>query len=452
MPPPRDGPSGGEGRLPDRRRSVPGRQPVLESRQPPHTRGDIVVRINEHYLTLKPTYLFSEIAKRVKAFATAHPDARLIRLGIGDVTLPLAPAIVRAMHEAVDEMARIETFHGYGPETGYEFLTELIAAHDYGARGVRVATDEIFVSDGAKSDTGNIQEIFPADAQVALVDPVYPAYVDTNAMAGRAGTAGPDGRYSRLLYLPATAENGFRPPLPDRPVDLLYLCYPNNPTGAVMTRDTLRTWVDYARRHGAVILYDAAYEAYIRDPDVLHSIFEIDGARECAIEFRSFSKTAGFTGTRCAFTVVPKELQGRSATGERVSLNALWLRRQSTKFNGVPYIVQRAAAAVYTDGGRRQVRALIDFYMDNARIIREGLEAVGLTVYGGRNAPYLWVKTPHGLSSWDFFSRLLNDAHVVGTPGSGFGPSGEGYLRLTAFGSREQTAEAVERIKTRLAL
>jgi LL-diaminopimelate aminotransferase len=409
-----------------------------------------VVRINEHYLTLRPTYLFSEIARRVKAFAAAHPDARLIRLGIGDVTLPLAPSVVRAMHEAVDEMARAETFRGYGPETGYEFLTELIAAHDYGARGVRVATDEIFVSDGAKSDTGNIQEIFAADARVALVDPVYPAYVDTNAMAGRAGTAAADGRYSRLLYLPATAENGFRPALPDHPVDLLYLCYPNNPTGATLPRDVLRTWVDYARRHGAVILYDAAYEAYIRDPDVPHSIFEIEGARECAIEFRSFSKTAGFTGTRCAFTVVPKELQGRTAAGQASSLHALWFRRQSTKFNGVPYVVQKGAAASYTDEGRKEVRTAVDFYMENARLIRDGLRAAGFRVYGGENAPYIWVKTPPGLDSWSFFDRLLTDAHVVGTPGVGFGPSGEGYFRFTAFGRRDQTEEAVERIRTRL--
>jgi LL-diaminopimelate aminotransferase len=409
-----------------------------------------VVRINEHYLTLRPTYLFSEIARRVKAFAAAHPDARLIRLGIGDVTLPLAPSVVRAMHEAVDEMARAETFRGYGPETGYEFLTELIAAHDYGARGVRVATDEIFVSDGAKSDTGNIQEIFAADARVALVDPVYPAYVDTNAMAGRAGTAAADGRYSRLLYLPATAENGFRPALPDHPVDLLYLCYPNNPTGATLPRDVLRTWVDYARRHGAVILYDAAYEAYIRDPDVPHSIFEIEGARECAIEFRSFSKTAGFTGTRCAFTVVPKELQGRTAAGQASSLHALWFRRQSTKFNGVPYVVQKGAAASYTDEGRKEVRTAVDFYMENARLIRDGLRAAGFRVYGGENAPYIWVKTPPDLDSWSFFDRLLTDAHVVGTPGVGFGPSGEGYFRFTAFGRRDQTEEAVERIRTRL--
>ena len=413
-------------------------------------RETIVVQINEHYLTLKPTYLFSEIARRVKTFAAAHPDARLIRLGIGDVTLPLAPTVVRAMHEAVDEMARADTFRGYGPETGYEFLTELIAAHDYGARGVRVATDEIFVSDGAKSDTGNIQEIFSADARVALVDPVYPAYVDTNAMAGRAGTIGADGRYSKLLYLPATAENNFRPPLPDRPVDLLYLCYPNNPTGATLPRDVLRTWVDWARRHHAVILYDAAYEAYIRDPDVPHSIFEIEGARECAIEFRSFSKTAGFTGTRCAFTVVPKELQGRTASGEPSSLHALWFRRQSTKFNGVPYVVQRGAAASYTDAGRKEVRTAVDFYMENARIIRDGLRAAGFQVYGGENAPYIWVKTPPGLDSWALFDRLLTEAHVVGTPGVGFGPSGEGYFRFTAFGRRDQTEEAVERIRTRL--
>jgi LL-diaminopimelate aminotransferase len=409
-----------------------------------------VVRVNEHYLALTPTYLFSEIARRVRAYGEAHPGARLIRLGIGDVTRPLPPSVVRAMHDAVDEMARAETFRGYGPELGYEFLTELIAAHDYGARGVRVATDEIFVSDGAKSDTANIQEIFAADATVALVDPVYPVYVDSNVMAGRAGAPGPDGRYSRLVYLPATADNGFRPPYPDRPVDLLYLCYPNNPTGAVLPRDALRGWVDYARRHGAVILFDAAYEAYIRDPDIPHSIYEIEGAREVAIEFRSFSKTAGFTGTRCAFTVVPKELAGRTAAGERTGLHALWLRRQSTKFNGVPYVVQRGAAAVYTDEGRKEVRGAVDFYMENARIIRDGLGAAGFRVFGGENAPYIWVKTPAGLGSWDLFDRLLQEAEVVGTPGAGFGPSGEGYFRFTAFGRRDQTEEAVERIRTRL--
>ncbi len=411
-----------------------------------------MARVNEHYLKLRSSYLFTEIARRVKAFQAAHPEARIIRLGIGDVTQPLAPAVIQALHEAVDEMARAETFRGYGPEPGYEFLTELIASRDYRARGIAVSPDEIFVSDGGKSDSANIQEIFAADAVVAVCDPVYPVYVDSNVMAGRAGAADDAGRYAGLVYLPCTADNGFQPPLPDRHVDLVYLCYPNNPTGAVLGRDALARWVDWARREGAVILYDAAYEAYVREPGVPRSIFEVEGAREVAIEFRSFSKTAGFTGTRCAFTVVPREVTGRTAAGEAVSLNALWLRRQSTKFNGVPYIVQRAAAAVYTDEGARQVRAQIDAYMENARVIREGLEAVGLTVHGGRNAPYLWVKTPGRLTSWEFFDRLLGEAHVVGTPGAGFGPSGEGYLRLTAFGRRDQTEEAVERIRKRLRL
>jgi LL-diaminopimelate aminotransferase len=411
-----------------------------------------VARVNEHYLKLKSSYLFSEIARRVQAFAQTHPDARLIRLGIGDVTRPLAPSVLRAMHEAVDEMGRAESFRGYGPETGYAFLTELIAKHDYGARGVAIEADEIFVSDGTKSDSASIEEVFAADSVVALTDPVYPVYVDSNVMAGRTGPADERGRYAGLVYLPCTAENGFTAPLPDRPVDLVYLCYPNNPTGAVMTREQLRTWVDWARRHGAVILYDAAYESYIRDPEIPRSIYEVEGAREVAIEFRSFSKTAGFTGTRCAFTVVPKQARVRRASGEEVSLHALWFRRQSTKFNGVSYVIQRAAAAVYTLEGRRECRAAVDFYMENARIIREGLEAAGLTVYGGRNAPYVWVRTPAGLGSWDFFDQLLGEAHVVGTPGAGFGPSGEGYLRLTGFGQREQTEEAVRRIKTRLAV
>ena len=411
-----------------------------------------MARVNDHYLKLKSSYLFSEIARRVQAFQAASPDAKIIRLGIGDVTQPLPPAVVRALHEAVDEMARAETFRGYGPETGYEFLSELIARHDYGARGVTVAVDEIFVSDGAKSDSGNIQEIFAADCVVALTDPVYPVYLDSTVMAGRAGAVDGSGRYDRVVYLPGTAENRFQPALPDRPVDLVYLCYPNNPTGAVLTRAALKAWVDWARAQGAVLLFDAAYEAYIRDPEIPHSIFEIEGAREVAIEFRSFSKTAGFTGTRCAFTVVPKEVEGRAAGGERVSLHALWFRRQSTKFNGVPYVIQRGAAAVYSDGGRAQVRALVDGYMENARIIREGLEAAGLTVYGARNAPYIWVKTPPGRGSWDFFDKLLHEAHVVGTPGAGFGPSGEGYFRLTAFGGRAATEEAVERIRTRLTL
>ena len=411
-----------------------------------------MARVNDHYLKLKSSYLFTDIAARIKAFQGEHPGAKIIRLGIGDVTQPLPPAVIGALHAAVDEMTRSETFRGYGPEPGYEFLTELIAEHDYGKRGVHMSPDEIFVSDGGKTDSANIQEIFGPDTVVAVTDPIYPVYVDSNVMAGRSGPAGENGRYEGFVYLPCTAENAFQPALPDRHVDLIYLCYPNNPTGAVMTREALKRWVDYARREEAVLLYDAAYVGYIREPEIPHSIFEIEGAREVAIEFRSFSKLAGFTGTRCAFTVVPKELAGRAANGDRVGLNALWLRRQSTKFNGVPYIVQRGAAAVYTDEGKRQVQSLIDFYMDNARIIREGLEAIGLTVYGGRNAPYLWVKTPNGLSSWDFFARLLNEAHVVGTPGSGFGPAGEGYLRLTAFGQRNQTVEAVERIKTRIAL
>ena len=409
-------------------------------------------KLNDAFRNLNASYLFAEIRKRTKAFTDATPGARLINLGIGDVTRPLPPAVVQALHSAVDELARAETFKGYGPYTGYEWLAAEIARHDFAPRGVTLGTDEIFISDGAKSDTANIQEIFAPDCVVALTDPVYPVYVDSNVMAGRAGRADQAGRYDRLVYLPCTEDNGFSPALPGRPVDLIYLCYPNNPTGAVLTRESLGAWVDYARRHQAVILYDAAYEAYIRDPDVPHSIFEIEGAREVAIEFRSFSKTAGFTGTRCAFAVVPKELMGRSATGAPVSLHALWFRRQSTKFNGVPYPIQKAAAAVYTPDGQKQVREAIDFYMENARIIRDGLVAVGLTVYGGRNAPYLWVKTPPGLGSWQLFDKLLNEAHVVGTPGAGFGPSGEGYLRLTAFGQRAETVEAIERIKTRLKL
>jgi LL-diaminopimelate aminotransferase len=409
-----------------------------------------VARVNDDYLKLRASYLFSEIAGRIREFQARHPDARLIRLGIGDVTRPLAPAVIRAMHEAVDEMGRVDSFRGYPPETGWDFLVDAIVRHDYGERGVKLSPDEIVVSDGAKQDTGNIQEIFAPECVVALTDPVYPVYLDSNVMAGRAGTAGADGRYDRVVYLPCTVENEFLPRLPDRPVDLIYLCYPNNPTGAVMTGDVLKTWVDYARARSVVILYDAAYEAYIRDPDIPHSIYEIEGAREVAIEFRSFSKSAGFTGTRCAFTVVPKELQGRSATGEPVSLNALWVRRQSTKFNGVAYVVQRGAAATYTPEGRKQTRAVVDYYMENARIIRQGLEATGLTVHGARNAPYIWVKTPPGLDSWGFFDRLLEETHVVGTPGAGFGPSGEGYFRLTAFAGRAETEEAVDRIRRRL--
>ena len=409
-----------------------------------------MTRINDNYLKLRASYLFSETGRRTREYQAAHPDAKLIRLGIGDVTRPLPDAVIRAMHEAVDEMAKPETFRGYPPETGWDFLVDAIIRHDYGERGIKLTPDEIVVSDGAKSDTGNIQEIFGPECIVALSDPVYPAYLDVTVMGGRAGNADASGRYDRVVYLPCTAENNFQPRIPDRPVDLIFLCYPNNPTGAVLTRSALKTWVDFARERSAVVLYDAAYEAYIRDPAIPHSIYEIEGAREVAIEFRSFSKTAGFTGTRCAYTVVPKELQGRSAAGEPVSVNALWVRRQSTKFNGVAYVIQRAAAATYTSEGRKQVTALVDYYMENARIIREGLEAAGLAVYGARNAPYIWVKTPGRLSSWEFFDKLLNEAHVVGTPGAGFGPSGEGYFRLTAFGGRTSTEEAVDRIKARL--
>ena len=409
-----------------------------------------MARINDNYLRLKSGYLFSEIARRVKEFQAAHPDAKLIRLGIGDATRPLSPAIVQALHAAVDEMGRAETFRGYGPETGYEFLTELIARHDYGARGVTLAPDEIFVSDGSKSDAANFQELFSPDAVVALTDPVYPVYLDSNVMAGRAGAPDARGGYDRIVYLPCTAENRFDPPLPDRPVDMVYLCFPNNPTGAVLDRPALKRWVDWARDAGAVLLYDAAYESYIQDADIPHSIYEVPGARQVAVEFRSYSKTAGFTGTRCAYTVVPREVTARSSSGDAVALHGLWFRRQSTKFNGAPYVIQRAAAAMYTPEGQKQVRAVIDFYMENARLIREGLDAAGLTVYGGRNAPYIWVKTPAGLDSWGFFDKLLNEAHVVGTPGAGFGRSGEGYFRLTAFGARASTEEAVDRIKTRL--
>ena len=408
--------------------------------------------VNENYLQLKSSYLFSEIARRVREFSAAHADAKIIRLGIGDVTRPLPPAVVQALHEATDEMARSDSFKGYGPEPGYSFLTELIAEHDYAPRGVRLSTDEIFVSDGAKSDTGNIQEIFSTDNVVALTDPVYPVYVDSNVMAGRGGSATGDGRYDRFVYLPCTAENNFEPALPSQHVDLVYLCYPNNPTGAVITREALKRWVDWARANDAVLLYDAAYEAYISDPNLPRSIFEIEGAREVAIEFRSYSKTAGFTGTRCAYTVVPKEVTAKDRAGNAVQLNPLWLRRQSTKFNGVPYIVQRGAAATYSPEGKAQIRETIAYYMENARIIREGLAKAGLSVYGGVNAPYIWLKTPAELSSWEFFDKLLNEAHVVGTPGSGFGPSGEGYFRLTAFGNREQTEEAVARIQERLSV
>jgi LL-diaminopimelate aminotransferase len=407
-------------------------------------------RINEGYLNLRAAYLFAEIRRRQAAFAKAQPDARVIDLGVGDVTRPLPAAAVRALHEAADDMARPETFKGYGPYVGYEWLRAEIAAQDFGTRGITIAPDEVFVSDGGKSDSANLQEIFAQDAVVAVMDPVYPVYADANVVAGRTGAADDTGRYAGMVYLPVVAENAFQPALPDRHVDLIYLCYPNNPTGAVATREALARWIEYARAHQAVILYDAAYEAYIVDGDVPHSIYEIEGAKAVAIECRSLSKNAGFTGMRMAYTVVPKALAGTSADGRTHSLNALWTRRVNMKSNGPPYPIQKAAAAIYTPDGGKQVRALIDFYMSNARVIRDGLTAAGFTVYGGRNAPYIWFRTPAGVSSWDFFDRLLADVQIVGAPGAGFGPSGEGYFRLTAFGSREQTEEAVARIRERL--
>ena len=405
-----------------------------------------MVQINTNYGKLPGSYLFSEVGRRAAAYAEAHPDRPLIRLGIGDVTRPLPPAVTAAMHRAVDEMATAQGFHGYGPEQGYDFLRDAIAQHDYRARGVAITPEEIFVSDGAKSDCGNIGDIFGLDNVVAVCDPVYPVYVDTNAMAGRAGEYDPaTGKWSGLYYMPCTADNGFAPALPKAPVDLIYLCFPNNPTGAAITRDQLKEWVDYANRTGAVILYDSAYEAFITQDEVPHSIFEIPGAQTCAIEFRSFSKTAGFTGTRCAYTVVPKALE-RGGAG----LNGLWNRRQCTKFNGVPYVVQRGAEAVYSPEGRTQVEENLDYYRRNARVIFDGLRGMGLTVSGGVNSPYIWCKTPDGLGSWDFFDLLLDRANVVTTPGAGFGPSGEGYIRLTGFGDAQATQEAVERIRRAL--
>ena len=399
-----------------------------------------MVKVNEQYAKLPGNYLFSEIARRVAAFSAEHPDVNLIRLGIGDVTRPLAPAVVEAMRKAVSEMGQRETFRGYGPEQGYEFLRNAIAEHDFRARDAEVAPDEIFVSDGAKSDCGNIGDIFSPDNIVAVCDPVYPVYVDTNAMGGRAGEYLPEtGRWSRIVYLPMTAENGFVPQLPASPVDLIYLCSPNNPTGTALNREQLRTWVEYANASGAVILFDAAYEAYITEPDIPHSIYEIPGARECAIEFRSFSKTAGFTGTRCAYTVVPRTL-----TRQGQSLHAMWNRRHTTKFNGVAYIVQRGAEAVYSEEGQQQIREDIAYYQANARVIRDGLRRAGLDVYGGVNSPYIWFHAP--MDSWDFFDRLLREAHVVTTPGVGFGPCGKEYMRVTAFGKAEEAEEAVRRV------
>jgi LL-diaminopimelate aminotransferase len=411
-----------------------------------------VARINEHYAKLPASYLFPEIGRRVRAYQAANPDAKVIRLGIGDVTEPLAPAIVAAMHAAVDEMGKRETFRGYGPEQGYDFLVEAIRENDYKARGVDIAADEIFVSDGSKCDSGNVQEIFAADAKIAVTDPVYPVYVDSNVMAGRTAAVGADGRYPGLVYLIGNEANGFQPsppPMPParhEPVDFVYLCSPNNPTGTVATRAQLEHWVAWAKQNDAVILFDAAYESYISDPSLPRSIYEIDGARDCAIELRSFSKRAGFTGVRCAFMVVPKSVMGM-ADGKRTPLNALWARRHTTKFNGASYIVQRGAAAAYSAEGLAQTNAQIAFYMENARMLREGLGSAGFTMFGGFHAPYIWLRTRDNAGSWEFFDQLLNKAQVVGTPGAGFGPAGEGYFRLSAFNSRANIEEAIGRIK-----
>lgn len=399
--------------------------------------------INENYLKLPGSYLFSTIAKKVAAYQSENPEAKVIRLGIGDVTLPLAPAVIKALHGAVDEMGAAETFKGYAPDLGYEFLRSTIAENDYRARGVQIDIDEIFVSDGAKSDSGNIGDIFGQNNKIAVCDPVYPVYVDTNVMAGRSGLYDPDrGLFDGIIYMPCTAENNFIPELPAEKPDIIYLCFPNNPTGTTIPKAELQKWVDYALQIGALIIYDAAYEAYIAEDDVAHTIYECEGAKKCAIELRSFSKNAGFTGTRLGFTVVPKDLK----CGD-VSLNSLWARRHGTKFNGAPYIVQAAGAAVYSEEGKKQTKEQIAYYMNNAKVIREGLSDAGFEVYGGVNAPYIWMKTPQGMSSWDFFDYLLGKVQVVGTPGSGFGPHGEGYFRLTAFGSAQSTLEAVGRIR-----
>lgn len=400
-------------------------------------------KINENYLKLPGSYLFSTIGKKVAAYQNANPDKSIIRLGIGDVTLPLAPAVIDSLHAAVDEMGKAETFRGYAPDLGYEFLRSAIAENDYKNRGADISADEIFISDGAKSDSGNIGDIFSIDNKIAVCDPVYPVYVDTNAMAGRTGDyIQADEKWSNVIYMPCTSETDFAPQLPKETPDIIYLCFPNNPTGSTITKNELQKWVDYANENGAVIIYDAAYEAYISEPDVPHTIYECEGARTCAIELRSFSKNAGFTGLRLGFTVIPKDLQ----SGD-VMLHSLWARRHGTKFNGAPYIVQRAGEAVYSQEGQAQTKEQIAYYMNNAKVIREGLASAGYTVSGGVNAPYIWLKTPDNMTSWEFFDYLLEKANVVGTPGSGFGPSGEGYFRLTAFGSYENTVKAIERIK-----
>lgn len=404
------------------------------------------VKINENYLLLKSSYIFAEINRRVENYQNEHPKADVIRMGIGDVTRPLPGAVEKEFQKAVKEMGDADTFRGYGPEQGYDFLINEIIEKDYAPRGIKLENSEVFISDGAKCDTGNIQEIFSLDNTVAVTDPVYPVYVDTNVMAGRTGPMGEDGRYHKLVYLPCTEENDFVPELPAEEVDLIYLCFPNNPTGTTLTTEQTKKWVDYAHDHNSIILYDAAYEAYIREDNIPHSIYEIEGAREVAIEFRSFSKNAGFTGTRCAFTIVPEELTGLDSKGNPQNLNQLWNRRQTTKFNGVSYPVQVAAQAVYSPEGQQEIREAVDYYMNNAGIILKSLKDIGLRVYGGVNSPYIWIKTPDSMDSWEFFDLLLEKIHIVGTPGVGFGPSGEGYLRLTAFNTLENTKEAMARI------
>lgn len=407
-----------------------------------------MIKINENFLELQESYLFATIAKKVAEYSKENPDKKIIKLGIGDVTRPIPDAVLEAMHKAVDEQAHSETFRGYGPEQGYDFLREKIKEYDYKTRGVDIDISEIFVSDGAKCDCGNIVDIFAKDNKVAITDPVYPVYLDTNVMAGRSGKYDKEsGKYKNIVYIPATSENNFVPQLPKEKVDMIYLCYPNNPTGTTLTKVQLVEWVKYAKENKAIILFDAAYEAFISDEDVPHTIYEIEGAKEVAIEFRSYSKTAGFTGIRCAYIIIPKELKGYTESGEEVELNKLWNRRHCTKFNGVSYVTQRAAEAIYTDEGKRQVRENINYYKENAKIIKQGLEEAGYTVYGGTNSPYVWLKLPDGMKSWDFFDKLLSEANVVGTPGVGFGPSGEGYFRLTGFGTKENTKEAIERIK-----
>ncbi len=411
-----------------------------------------MAQINDNYLKLKAGYLFPEIGRRVAAFAKENPNAKIIRMGIGDVTEPLPLAVTEAMHKAVDEMANRSTFRGYGPEQGYDFLRETIARHDFQARGCDISADEIFVSDGSKCDTGNILDIFGADNTIAVTDPVYPVYVDTNVMAGHTGEANEKGEYAKLVYIRTTAETNFTAEVPNQKVDVVYLCSPNNPTGTAMSKELLTKWVNYAKQNQAIIFFDAAYESYISDPAIPHSIYEIPGAKDVAIEFRSFSKLAGFTGTRCAFTVVPKNLKGRAGNGDEVEIYKLWNRRHTTKFNGVSYITQRGAEAVYTEAGRRQVSDLVSFYMTNAKIIRESLTQMGLKVFGGINAPYVWLATPGGMTSWQFFDHLLKETNVVGTPGSGFGAAGEGYFRISAFNSRANVEEAMLRLRKHIKL